>query len=167
MKFVGCCDEYWLTRRVEGSFPYELGTALANFALTLKRSWRNRHPEESNHAGQAHLLAVSLLSQAFLLPQQRNFQHDNIDLLIVQSFSGAYNSLLSVPASHSAPCQLRSPFRCEPLMVRAARLLQQPAPAPHRPTHLHLEHHSNHKQHKHRRLPLRMSNMVMIGDRVY
>jgi hypothetical protein len=29
-ELVGGCDEYWLMRRVEGSFPYELGTALAN-----------------------------------------------------------------------------------------------------------------------------------------
>jgi hypothetical protein len=52
-------------------------------------------------------------------------------------------------------------------MVRAARVLLLPAPAPRRPTHPHLEHHNNHKRHKHRRLPLRMSNMAMIGDRVY
>jgi hypothetical protein len=50
-------------------------------------------------------------------------------------------------------------------MVKAARLLLQRAPAP-RPTHLHLEHHNNHNRRKHRRLPRRTLDMVMIGDRV-
>jgi hypothetical protein len=120
-----------------------------------------------NHAGQqAHLLAVSLLSQAFFLPQPRISTTTSTSPLH-RRFSGGHNLLLLVLASNPAPCQLRSPFRCEPPMVRAARLLLQRAPAPHHPTHLRLEHHSNHKQHKHRALPLRMLNMVIIGDRVY